>query len=293
MLRIDPYDIVSVVNGTIRLDGGAMFGVVPKVLWEPLVDVDEQNRILLATRTVIAVDRAAGRVILIDTGCGSKWSPEKADRFGITSDASAVPTALGKMGCCVEDVTDVVVTHLHFDHAGGLTDWVGEPSGDVVPRYPGAAHWIHRRHWEHAHRPHSKDRPSFLPEDFQTLERHGLLRFVESEASVWLGGPFPGLSWYVSTGHTPYQLHPVLGRAEQRLLFVGDLVPTRHHLRPTWVMAYDVRPLSTIAEKETLYERCLRESIPICFPHDADLGGVYLEGSGSRVHAGAALALDV
>ncbi len=290
MLKIPPYGIVSVVNGTVRLDGGAMFGVVPKVLWEPLVDVDDHNRILLATRTLIAVDRVAGRVILVDTGCGTKWSKDKADRFGITTYPSAVPDALAKLGCRVEDVTDVVITHLHFDHAGGLTDWV-EPGGEIVPKYPSAAHWVHRRHWEHAQRPASKDRPSFLREDFESLERARLLHFVDSEASVWVDGPFPGMSWYVSTGHTPFQIHPLFGAGDERLLFAGDLVPTSHHLRTTWVMAYDVMPLATIAEKEAIYGRCVADGISLAFPHDPSIGGVRLEGSGSRIRLGETLPL--
>ncbi len=292
MFSVHPYEIISVVNGTIRLDGGAMFGVVPKVLWEPLVDVDEQNRILLATRTLIAVNRAAGRVILVDTGCGAKWSAEKAARFGITTHASAIPDALASLGCRHEDVTDVVITHLHFDHAGGMTDWRDEPGGETVPRYPGAVHWVHRKHWEHAQRPASKDRASFLREDFETLEAARLLRFVDSEASVWLDGSFPGLSWYVSSGHTPYQIHPVFGTGDHRLLFVGDITPTAHHVRPTWVMAYDVEPLVTIAEKEAIYDRCLSGGVALAFPHDPAIGGARLRGAVPRVELAEALPLD-
>lgn len=292
MLSVPPYEIVSVVNGTIRLDGGAMFGVVPKVLWEPLVDVDEQNRILLATRTLIAIDRAAGRVILVDTGCGTKWSAEKAARFGISTRATAIPDALASLGCRHEDVTDVVITHLHFDHAGGMTDWRDETGGETTPRYSGAAHWVHRKHWEHAQQPSSKDRASFLRKDFETLEAARLLHFVDSESLGWLEGPFPGLNWLVSTGHTPYQIHPLFGTGDDRLLFAGDLVPTSHHLRPTWVMAYDVLPLSTISEKEAIYGSCVDEGVLLAFPHDPAIGGARVTGSASRVELAEALPLD-
>jgi len=293
MLKIEPFEIVSVVNGTIRLDGGAMFGVVPKVLWEPRCDVDDQNRILLSTRTLIAVDRSAGRVILIDTGCGTKWTPEQAERFAITYDPDAISGALGKMGLTPDDVTDVVITHLHFDHNGGLLDWQDEPDGETVLRYPQAAHWVHQRHWAHAHAPSVKDRASFLPRDFEALSRAGVLRYVESDGPGWLDGPIDGLEWFVSTGHTPYQIHPLLGTRDRRLLFAGDIVPTSQHLRLGWLMAYDVEPLATIQQKQMIYGRCLDEGLVLAFPHDPTLGGVELGGTIDRVEIQAPLPLDL
>ncbi len=292
MLKIDPFEIVSVVNGTIRLDGGAMFGVVPKVLWAGATDVDDLNRILLATRTLIAVDRAAGRVILVDTGCGTKWTSGQAERFAITCGTDAISGALGKLGLGVADVTDVVITHLHFDHNGGLTDWKDEPGGETVLRYPQATHWVHQRHWEHAHAPFVKDRASFLRHDFEALGQSGMLRFVESEGSGWLDGPIDGLGWFVSSGHTPFQLHPVFGAGEQKLLFAGDIVPTSQHLRLGWLMAYDVRPLATIDEKKVIYERCLGEGLFLAFPHDPQSGGVEVGGTVERIEVIRTLPLE-
>lgn len=189
MQKIDPFELYSVVNGTLRLDGGAMFGVVPKVLWKNINDVDEQNRILLATRTLLAVDRSRGRVILVDTGCGTKWQPKQADRYAINHDQSAVPDALLAIGLSPDDVTDVVITHLHFDHNGGLTYWYDEPGRAARLTYPKARHWVHRGHWKHAANPHFKDRGSFLPEDFAALDASGLLNFVEG------GGGGVGNRW--------------------------------------------------------------------------------------------------
>jgi len=262
-----------------RLDGGAMFGVVPKVLWKNVADVDDQNRILLATRTLIAIDRAAERIILVDTGCGPKWTPERAERFAVTYDAEAIPAALAANGLCAEQVTDVVITHLHFDHNGGLTEWFDEPDGPTRPRYPQARHWIHRKHWEHAHQPHFKDRASFLPEDFAVLQDAGVLNFVDGEQP---DAPFDGMEWLVSHGHTPYQLHPILGGADGKLLFVGDLAPTAAHLRLGWVMAYDVAPMRTIEEKREIYERCIEGDWLLAFPHDPKLGGVSIGGKIER-----------
>ncbi|MFQ5461945.1 MAG: MBL fold metallo-hydrolase [Phycisphaerae bacterium] len=288
MLRIGRWEIRSVVNGTIRLDGGAMFGVVPKVLWAPRADVDDQNRILLATRTVLAIDRERGRVVLVDTGCGSKWSRDKAARYGIRVDLEAIPAALAEAGFSESDVTDVVISHLHFDHNGGLTDWTGTPGGPTRWHYPQARHWIHRGHWDHAHAPHRKDRPSFLKEDFSVLRETDRLRFVEGDGTE---ADADGLRWFVSHGHTPHQLHPIFEGDDAHLLFAGDIVPTSAHLGLGWVMAYDVEPMRTIEEKRMLFERCLEERTFLAFPHDPSIGGVVLAGSASRPEIGRTLDL--
>ncbi len=279
-MEVGPYVIESVVTGTIRLDGGAMFGVVPKVLWDKVSDVDEHNRILLATRTLLAIDRASGHVILTDTGCGTKWTPQKADRYAISYDPAAIPRALQTHGLGAEDVTDVIVTHLHFDHNGGLTEWVDDPDGPTSLCYPRATHWIHKQHWEHAHDPYLKDRASFLREDFSALEGFEGLHLVDTDEPT---PPFEGMGWFVSHGHTPYQLHPIFGgETGQQLLFSGDIVPTIAHLPLPWVMAYDVDPLATIREKETIYDRCLGKGLTLAFPHDPKVGGVAIAGTNRR-----------
>jgi glyoxylase-like metal-dependent hydrolase (beta-lactamase superfamily II) len=279
MMNVGPWEIYSIVTGSVRLDGGAMFGVVPKVLWESVADVDDLNRILLATRTLIAVDRREKRVVLVETGCGTKWAKDKADRFAVAHDPDAISAALRSIGLGLDDVTDVVIGHLHFDHNGGLTYWYDEPGERTCLRFPKANHWVHKEHWKHANSPHPKDRASFLKEDFVALEDAGVLRPVDGEAPA---GPFPGLEWVVSHGHTPYQLHPVFGAGDERLMFVGDVIPTSAHLPLAWVMAYDVLPMTTIAEKETVVRRCLDEGMMLAFPHDLKTGGVALDGTPER-----------
>lgn len=279
MLRADPFELYSVVTGAIRLDGGAMFGVVPKVLWEKVADVDRANRILLATRTLLAVDRSSNRVVLVDTGCGTKWAPDQAERFAVQYDPDAILKALAAVGLAVEDVTDVVISHLHFDHNGGLTYWYDEPGGPTRLSYPQARHWVHRGHWEHANRPHLRDRASFLDQDFALLTDSGLLHFVEGESP---DPPFDGVEWLVSSGHTPFQLHAIFGVGPTRLLFTGDIVPTVAHLRLAWVMAYDSHPLATVAEKQAIFRRCFEEGLLLAFPHDPKVGGVAIDGTVER-----------
>lgn len=256
-----------------------MFGVVPKVLWGNVTDVDDENRILLATRTLLAVDRARSRIMLVDTGCGSKWPAEKAPRYAIAYDPQAIPNALTAIGLTAEAVTDVVVTHLHFDHNGGLTFWYDDPDGKTCLQYPNACHWVHRQHWDHAREPFLKDRASFLREDFDSLANSDRLSLVEGDDPRC---PLEGVEWFVSRGHTPYQLHPIFGSGDSRLMFVGDVVPTVNHLRPGWVMAYDVEPLRTIEEKRRIYRRCLEDGMMLAFPHDPSVGGVVIDGKIDR-----------
>lgn len=279
MIQVGRYQISSIVTGELRLDGGAMFGVVPKVLWQNLNDVDDSNRILLVTRSLLAVDRTSHRVLLVDTGCGSKWKAADAERYGIRPDAAAIDRALAAHGLQRGDVTDVVVTHLHFDHNGGLTDWTEEPGGETRIRYPQATHWLHVRHWQHAQNPTVRDRASFVRSDFEGLRNAGSLRLIDGDAPA---GEIDGIRWFVSNGHTPFQLLPIFESDDGGLMFASDIVPTIAHLRLGWVMAYDLFPLTTVAEREQIYARCLSQGTRLAFPHDPRHGIARLTGSIER-----------
>lgn len=279
MIQIGDFDIHSVRTGSLWLDGGAMFGVVPKVLWCKSSDVDEQNRIPLATRSIVARNRVDGRIVIADTGCGSKWSPKEAEKYRVQFDPGAISKQLHIWGADENAVTDVVVTHLHFDHNGGLTDWYDDPGGKTVLRFPRARHWIHRRHWEHAQQPHAKDRASFLSEDFAALEQAGVLHFVDGDRPTC---DIPGMEWFISHGHTPYHLHPVLASGDAKLIFVGDLIPTSAHLRLAWVMAYDMQPRTTIDEKDSLLSNAIREGHVLAFAHDPKHQAVRIDGEANR-----------
>lgn len=279
-IQVGQYTVTSVVTGWTRLDGGAMFGVVPKVLWEKGEACDELNRILLATRTLIAVHDDGSRVILVDTGVGSKWAADDAKRYAVEHREGATGDALIMLGHSIDDVTDVIATHLHFDHAGGMTRFSNESRTELVLNYPGARHWVHRRHWDHALSPTLRDRASFFPHDFQLLEESGRVRFVNGDDPACA---IPGVRWSLSHGHTPYQLLPLFEDQTSPLLFTGDLVPTSSHLPPAWVMAYDLYPLKTLNERVELYGRAGRENLRIAFPHDRRMGGARLAIDGNRV----------
>ena len=282
MIHLGRWEIESIVCGRFRLDGGAMFGVVPKTLWERGADVDDQNRVLLANRALIAWHKASGRILIADTGTGTKWNSVDAERYAIESTPNAIDDALEKRGASADDVTDVIVTHLHFDHCGGMTVWADEPGGPTRLRFPKARHWVHRRHWEHAHRPTLRDRASFLAIDFDVLGQSNTLEFVDGDQP---NSSIDDIEWMISNGHTPAQLLPrFLGGEDANLLFVGDMVPTAPHLPLPWVMAYDLHPLTTLAEREATYEQCRREGLRLAFPHDPEHGVVAVEFDGRKVH---------
>ncbi len=288
MITVGRFELFSVINGWCRLDGGAMFGVVPKVVWATKTAPDEQNRIRLAMRTLVGVDRQAGRVVLVDTGAGRKWPPEQAARFAIDVDPEALTRALAKHGLTENEVTDVVISHLHFDHAGGLTDWVDQPGQGTKLRFPKAHHWIHQQHWHHATHPNERDRASFLPRDLHALDEPGVLNLVTGEHPP---PPFAGLHWQLSHGHTPFQLLPVFDGEHGDLLFTGDMIPTADHLPLTWVMGYDLQPLVTLEERREVYRRCLEDGLLLAFPHDPNGGGVALEFTQGKPVASKALDL--
>ncbi|HEY3245227.1 MAG TPA: MBL fold metallo-hydrolase [Phycisphaerae bacterium] len=328
MLTIGRYKISSVVMARFRLDGGAMFGVVPKVLWEKLEPPDESNRIQLVMRSLLAVDPAAPgrpRVILVDSGAGTKWPPDEAARYVIEPLPEALPAALAQHDLTEADVTDVIVTHLHFDHNGGITEWAGSPAPQPSPlkregatssqpspskgegtgagratrlRFPQARHWLHRRHWEYVDHPTEKDRASFLERDYEALRRAPLVEGRDGQPGlVLVDGAEPasiidGIRWFVSRGHTPYQLLPIFEGADGDLLFTGDVIPTASHLRPAWVMAYDLEPLVTIAEKRRMLAACQAEGLQLAFPHDRQVAGARITIEKDRPTMAAKLELE-
>jgi len=279
MLRIGPYELHAIVTGRLRLDGGAMFGVVPKALWAKPAPPDDRNRVQLAMRSLLAIDRSTGRVILIDTGAGDKWDADEIDRFAFEIEGDLLGAGLASFGLDDDDVTDVIVTHLHFDHNGGLTVRGPGGPGPCRPRFRKARHWVHQRQLDHARSPAPKDRASFLEGDFTPVQEAGLFEIVTGDGSV---SPLPGVSWFVADGHTPGQLLPRFHDDQVRLHYMGDLIPTTAHLPVPWIMAYDNEPLKTAGEKQRVLQECGEQGLILFFEHDPKVAAARIDLSRTR-----------
>lgn len=261
MMRIGGYTLHAIETGRFRLDGGAMFGIIPKPLWERRIAADERNRIPLSMRCLLL--EGDGRLILIDAGVGHKYDDKFADIYGIDHGEVTLEASLRGFGYDLPDVTDVVLTHLHFDHCGGCTR-AGEGRAEVA--FPNARIHVQRRQWESASAPNVRERGSFLPENVNPLIESGQLQLADGELEL-----FPRLHLHVVEGHTEaQQLVRIEGKGEQ-LLYVADLLPTHAHLASAWNMAYDLLPLVTITEKMQLLDRAFAENWSLFFEHDPEV----------------------
>ena len=257
-LTLGPWSAHTLETGRLRLDGGAMFGSVPKPIWSKLHAADERNRINLAMRCLLL--EGEGRRVLVDVGLGDKFAPKLADIYGVDHSEHTLERSLAALGLGVEDVTDVVLTHLHFDHAGGATALRG---GVPVPRLPRAHYYVQRRNWENAQRPNPRERASYIPENFVPLMEAGVLRLWEGPQAPW-----PGIELFTAEGHTRGQQLVRVSAAEGTLYFVADLIPTAAHVRIPFVMGYDIAAGETMDEKRSLLARAAAEGAWVCLEHD-------------------------
>jgi glyoxylase-like metal-dependent hydrolase (beta-lactamase superfamily II) len=274
-VRVGRYEIASIVDAWFALDGGALFGVVPRPLWERQMAPDARNRVRLAARCLVAVDRGAGRVVLVDDGLGESWDAKRVDIYAIDRAGVGLEAGLARLGLAREDVTDVVLTHLHFDHAGGTTRQGSD--GRVALAFPRATHHVQRRAWQLAHAPSDKDAASFRNRDFELLQHSNLLHLVEGDAHL-----LPDLEIIASEGHTAGQQLPRFHGDGTHLTFCADVIPTHAHLRPGWVMAYDALPLTTIEEKKVLLAEALEDDGILAFEHDPAMAACRLREEDGR-----------
>jgi glyoxylase-like metal-dependent hydrolase (beta-lactamase superfamily II) len=252
---------VSVVHaGNFKLDGGAMFGVVPKSLWQRANPPDEQNLCTWAMRCLLVEE--GGRCILIDTGMGKKQDA-KFFSYYHPDNPDALEQSLRNLGRGFEDITDVLLTHLHFDHCGGALYRADD--GEIVSRFPNATYWSHRTHWNWATQPNEREKASFLPDNILPLQQAGVLRFLDETGESALP---PGFSVQIVNGHTEAMMLPKIRIGDRTLLFCADLIPSAAHIPLPWVMAYDVRPLVTLKEKRETLEKAASENWVLVFEHD-------------------------
>ena len=278
-MQFGDYRVEVVPGGEFRLDGGAMFGVVPRALWRRVAPPDEDNRVTLNANCLFV--EAAGERVLVETGMGDKWTPRQREMYGVSDGPTLVESLRERTGCRPEDISVVVNTHLHFDHAGGNTTL--DEGGRVVPAFPNARYFVSRSEYEHAEAPHERDRASYLPENWRPLAESGQLELKDAEYEV-----VPGLSLETVAGHSRTMQCVRLERGGGTLYGFADLVPTRAHVPVAWVMGYDLYPVETLEAKRRLLPQAAREGWLCLFYHDPDapLARV-VEGEGGKLAASA------
>lgn len=270
------FTLYSIETGTFRLDGGAMFGVVPKTLWSKRIPADENNRIPMAMRCLLVESKATGRRYLIDTGTGPKFDEKMRSIYQYDDSEYSMEKSLGAHGFTTADVTDVIFTHLHFDHCGGASKW-GDDGSTPVPVFENAKYWVNRRHWENAHAPNAREKASFLRENLAPLDDPARLRLVDDGHS-WE----PGLGSMVVDGHTLGQQLPVIDGDGKRLVFCADLLPTAAHVPLAWVMGYDMYPVQTLDEKAGFLKEASEGGWWLFLEHDAERQVMVVGGDGGR-----------
>lgn len=261
--------IESIVESEFGLDGGAMFGIIPKPLWERTNPADDRNRIAMTARCLYL--EVGDRCVLVDTGMGDKWGAKEQDIYHVRHPRGGLRTQLESRGIDADSITDVVLTHLHFDHAGGTTRMEGDR---LVPTLPTATHWVQRKHWVWAHNPSIRDGGSFRPENFAVLGTPDgpPLELVDGHATL-----FPGVEVIVSDGHTPGMQMVKCDVGGQTVVFTADLLPTAGHVQVPYVMGYDVAPLTTCAEKAELLKNAVQNDWVLALDHDPNDGFVRVE----------------
>ena len=257
-MKIGKYDLYSVETSEFGLDGGAMFGIIPKPVWEKKVSADELNRVNMVTRSLLLVSDE--KKILIDTGNGTKWEEKYKLIYDINTDQYNIEKSLGKYGFSSEQITDVICTHMHFDHIGGNTKI---KSGEVVPTFPNAKYWISQENWKLANHPSQKDAGSFIEHDWKVLAENQMIEIIDGRE------PFiEGIETFVTHGHTPGLLHPIVSDGSNKLFYGADIFPMAAHIPIPWVMAYDVQPVVTMEEKQKLLQKMGCEDWILFFEHD-------------------------
>ncbi len=259
--KVGSYTIHALEAGLQRLDGGAMFGVVPKPLWERRIPADDRNRIPLGLRCLLVETPDA--LVLVDTGVGNKEDAKFHDIYGIQNDGSPtrLEDAIRAAGHAPADVDVLISTHLHFDHAGGNT--MAEPDGRIRPAFPAARHVVQKAEFEFAQIQNERIRASYMPQNYMPVQEAGLWDFVEGDVEV-----VPGIRVMRTPGHTPHHQSVVIRSEDETACFLADLIPTAAHLPLPWIMGYDLEPLVTLESKRSLIGRVREEEWLLIFEHD-------------------------
>jgi glyoxylase-like metal-dependent hydrolase (beta-lactamase superfamily II) len=271
-MRLGSFELEIVSDGTFALDGGAMFGVVPRLLWERQFQADAQHRVRLGLNCLLI--RTASDNILVDTGIGMKWDERSRSRYGIAHETTLLD-GLARHHLAAEDITIVINTHLHFDHAGTNTI---EREGRIVPTFPRARYIAQRGEFEHACQPHERDRASYMRADFAPVFEAGQFEMVDGDAEI-----APGISVIKVSGHNrDLQCVKIESEGETAFAF-ADLVPTTAHLPVAWVMGYDLYPLEAVEQKKRLMPQAVSEGWLCHFYHDPHIPLAHLREHDGKI----------
>ncbi|MGA9882566.1 MAG: MBL fold metallo-hydrolase [Candidatus Acidiferrales bacterium] len=263
-MKLGDLEFHVISDGHVLLDGGAMFGVVPRPLWEKKSTPDARNRITLAMNCLLI--HAGGKRILVETGAGAKMEPKLRDIYGL--DGPNLAAGLQRYGLRPEDIDIVINTHLHFDHCGGNTR---VESGEIIPAFPDARYFVQREEFVHAMNPNERDQASYFRENFEPLEGAGVLSLAEGEAKI-----APGVEVVVVPGHNANMQCVKLSGGGKTAFFFADLVPTTAHLPLPWIMGYDLYPVTTLENKKRWIPQVVQEGWLALFAHDPRVPAAYL-----------------
>lgn len=259
-MKIGKYSVHIIESGYFGLDGGAMFGIVPKPLWEKTNPPDNMNRIKLATRNLLLISDS--KKILVDTGMGDKWSDKNKEIYAIDQESSTLFSSLLKLNLTPEDITDIILTHLHFDHTGGSTVL---NNGRLEPAFPNATYYVQKQNYQWAVNPSERDKGSYINVNFVPLKESGLLMQIEGEKQF-----DDEIDFIIVNGHTFGQQLLKLTDSANTFLYCCDLFPTTAHIPLPYVMGYDLQPLVTVEEKKRLLKTALDEEWKLFFEHDPE-----------------------
>ncbi len=273
--KLGRFTLHTLPAGTQRLDGGAMFGVVPKPLWEKRIPADERNRIPLAMRCLLVETPDA--LVLIDNGAGNKEDPKFKDIYGIQNDGTPtiLEDSIRAAGFEPDDVDIMIDTHLHFDHAGGNT--FRDADGNVRLSFPRAKYFVQRGEFEWAHLRNERTQASYFPHNFDPVEQAGRFTFLAGDEEI-----IPGIRARVTPGHTPHHQSIVITSDNETACFLADVIPTSAHLPLPWIMGYDVEPLVTLESKRNLLAQARQDKWLLVFEHDPVVGWGYLSADEKR-----------
>ncbi len=250
--------LYTIDTGFFKLDGGAMFGVVPKSIWHQLNPADENNMCSWAMRCLLI--ETGKQLILIDCGLGNKQDAKFFSYYYLHGDDS-LEKSLKKHGFHPDDITDVILTHLHFDHCGGAVNRLSD--GSLKPAFKNAVYWSHQSHWDWAIKPNAREKASFLKENFVPIASNGQLRFLEPDTEI-----FPGFRYTISNGHTEAMIIPIIPYKDKTIAYMADLIPSAAHVPIPYVMGYDVHPLDTMTEKDIFLKEALEKNYFLYYEHD-------------------------